>query len=65
MKIVGERVREKLNGMLRSTTTQKYLQEAVITIRNGRYVLPVKAECRSQVPGLVHDQSSSGGDAVC
>ncbi|NLI55056.1 MAG: endonuclease MutS2 [Clostridiales bacterium] len=60
MKIVGERVREKLNGMLRSTTTQKYLQEAVITIRNGRYVLPVKAECRSQVPGLVHDQSSSG-----
>ena len=60
MKIVGERVREKLNSMLKSTTTQKYLQEAVITIRNGRYVLPVKAECRSQVPGLVHDQSSSG-----
>ena len=60
VKIVGERVREKLNGMLRSQTTQKYLQEAVITIRNGRYVLPVKAECRSQVPGLVHDQSSSG-----
>ena len=60
MKIVGERVREKLNTMLKSATTQKYLQEAVITIRNGRYVLPVKAECRSQVPGLVHDQSSSG-----
>ncbi|MEN6636034.1 MAG: endonuclease MutS2 [Clostridiaceae bacterium] len=60
MKIVGERVREKLNSMLKSITTQKYLQEAVITIRNGRYVLPVKAECRSQVPGLVHDQSSSG-----
>lgn len=60
MKIVGERVREKLNSMLKSATTQKYLQEAVITIRNGRYVLPVKAECRAQVPGLVHDQSSSG-----
>ena len=60
IKIVGERVREKLNSMLRSATTQKYLQETVITIRNGRYVLPVKAECRSQVPGLVHDQSSSG-----
>jgi len=60
IKIVGERVREKLNSMLKSQTTQKYLQEAVITIRNGRYVLPVKAECRSQVPGLVHDQSSSG-----
>ena len=60
IKIIGERVREKLNGMLKSQTTQKYLQETVITIRNGRYVLPVKAECRSQVPGLVHDQSSSG-----
>ncbi len=60
MKIVSERVREKLNNMLRGATTQKYLQEAVITIRNGRYVLPVKAEFRSQVPGLVHDQSSSG-----
>ncbi len=60
IKIVGERVREKLNSMLKSQTTQKYLQEAVITIRNGRYVLPVKAECRSQVSGLVHDQSSSG-----
>lgn len=60
IKIVGERVREKLNNMLKSQTTQKYLQETVITIRNGRYVLPVKAEHRSQVPGLVHDQSSSG-----
>jgi len=60
IKIVGERVREKLNNMLKSQTTQKYLQETVITIRNGRYVLPVKAEHRAQVPGLVHDQSSSG-----
>ena len=60
IKIVGERVREKLNNMLKSQTTQRYLQETVITIRNGRYVLSVKAEHRSQVPGLVHDQSSSG-----
>ncbi|MEA5048877.1 MAG: endonuclease MutS2 [Eubacteriales bacterium] len=60
MKIINERVREKLNSMLKSATTQKYLQEAIITVRNGRYALPVKAEYRSQVPGLVHDQSSSG-----
>jgi len=60
MKILNERVREKLNAMLKSATTQKYLQEPIITVRNGRYALPVKAEYRSQVPGLVHDQSSSG-----
>ncbi|MCE5189359.1 MAG: endonuclease MutS2 [Eubacteriales bacterium] len=60
MKILNERVREKLNSMLKSATTQKYLQEPIITVRNGRYALPVKAEYRSQVPGLVHDQSSSG-----
>ena len=60
MKIVNERVREKLNNMIKSATTQKYLQEPIITMRNGRYALPVKAECRAQVPGLVHDQSGSG-----
>ena len=60
MKICNERVREKLNSMLKSQTTQKYLQEAIITVRNGRYALAVKAEHRAQVPGLVHDQSSSG-----
>lgn len=60
MKIVNERVREKLNSMLKSSTTQKYLQDAIITVRNGRYALAVKAEHRAQVPGLVHDQSSSG-----
>ncbi len=60
MKIVSERVREKLNAMIRSATTQKYLQDPIITVRNGRYALPVKAEYRAQVPGLIHDQSSSG-----
>ena len=60
MRITNERVREKLNNMIKSQTTQKYLQEPIITMRNGRYALPVKAEYRAQVGGLVHDQSGSG-----
>lgn len=54
------RVREKLGGILQSAHAQKHLQEAIITIRGGRYVLPVKQECRAQVPGLIHDHSASG-----
>lgn len=60
IRVLGGRMREKLNSMLRSTQFQKYLQEPVITMRNDRYVLPVKQEYRQQVPGLVHDQSGSG-----
>ncbi len=58
MKIVGGRVHTQLNSILNSSRT--YLQDAVITMRDGRYCLPVKAEYKSQVPGMVHDQSSTG-----
>ena len=55
-----DRIKEKLNQMIRSPGLQKYLQEQIITVRNDRYVVPVRAEYRAQVPGLVHDQSASG-----
>ena len=58
MKIVGGRVHTQLNSILNSSRT--YLQDAVITMRDGRYCLPVKAEYKSQVPGMVHAQSSTG-----
>lgn len=54
------RVREQLDKMIRSQTYQKYLQEAIVTRRGGRYVVPVKAEFRNEVKGLVHDSSGSG-----
>jgi DNA mismatch repair protein MutS2 len=53
-------VKQKLEGMLRSSTVQKYLQEVLVTMRGDRYVLPVKSEYRAQVPGIIHDQSASG-----
>ncbi len=54
------KVRDVLQRMISSSTTQKLLQEPIITQRSGRYVIPVKAEFRGSVPGLVHDVSSSG-----
>ncbi len=53
-------IREVLDRFLRSPAWQKYLQDPIVTIREGRYVLPVKIEYRDKVKGLVHDQSASG-----
>ncbi len=56
----GLRVRERLDKMVHSSRFSKFLQEPLVTQRGGRFVVPVRAECRSDVPGLVHDTSASG-----
>ena len=53
-------VRDKLDSLIHSAHYQQYLQEAIVTQRSGRFVVPVKAEHRGSVPGLVHDTSSTG-----
>lgn len=60
IRLMESRIRESLDGMIRSTQFQKYLQDAIVTMRDGRFVLPVKSEYRAEVKGLVHDTSSSG-----
>ena len=56
----NDAIRNRLNSILNSGTSRTYLQDAIVTMREGRYVVPVKAENRSKVPGIVHDQSGSG-----
>jgi DNA mismatch repair protein MutS2 len=53
-------IKSKLNTMITSASVKKYLQDAIVTIRNDRYVVPVRQEYKNQVKGLIHDQSSTG-----
>lgn len=57
---VNDRIRERLNTMAHGAAYSKYLMESIVTVRGGRYVLPVRQEYRQYVPGLVHDQSATG-----
>ena len=60
IRLTNEKIRSELNRLVNSQTIRTYLQDFVITTRSGRYCLPVKAEYKSQFPGMVHDQSSTG-----
>lgn len=61
MRVQTARIRESLQKIISSPTYSKYLREPIITIRSGRYVVPVRSEYKNVIPGLVHDVSSSGG----
>ncbi len=60
MRIQSAKIRDSLQKVISSPAYAKFLREPIITIRDGRYVVPVKSECKNDVPGLVHDVSSSG-----
>ena len=60
IRTASSKAREVLDKIVHSSKYIKYLQDTIVTQRDGRYVVPVKAECRNNVPGLVHDTSSSG-----
>ena len=54
------KIKDKLNSIIKSSSTSKYLQDAVVTFRNDRYVIPIKQEYKNEVQGLIHDSSASG-----
>ena len=60
MRLQAGKIRDSLQKVISSPAYSKYLREPIITIRQGRYVVPVKAECKNDVPGLVHDVSATG-----
>jgi len=60
IRVVNERIKEHLNSIIHSQTYKTVLQDSVITMRGGRYCVPVRAEARKDFPGIVHDQSGSG-----
>lgn len=60
MRIQSGKIRDSLQKVISSPAYSKFLREPIITIRQGRYVVPVKSECKNDVPGLVHDVSASG-----
>lgn len=60
IKVTNDRIHSQLNSLINSQSGRTYLQDALITMRDGRYCVPVKQEYRNNVPGMIHDQSSSG-----
>ncbi|HYN65006.1 MAG TPA: endonuclease MutS2, partial [Candidatus Limnocylindrales bacterium] len=60
LRTAQDRVRERLNSMLRSSDLAGLIGEAIVTVRGGRYVIPIRAEAKGRVKGIVHDQSASG-----
>ena len=60
IQIKNNAIKNKINSIVSSSSMQKYLQETIVTMRNDRYVIPVRKEYRSMVKGIIHDQSSTG-----